>query len=495
MRRGVIGVIVCVLLLFGCAEAEDPVYIPPGMEEEYNKLKEEMGESFYYPEILDDKSNPIVMNVNGEIPNLKLICRTPERGFIKYVEPTYEIDKSKPGDYLLNYYCETKKGYTTELVKTLKIMDRQVKLNNIQERNQPNAKIGDLFGYSVAMNDDYVMADMSGFNDNDERIFEVHLYKKSDPSYSRVIVPSDFQKGEVFGSSISSDGDFIVIGSTVIDGNTLKEAVYIYKISDESYERKVIPSSIDGVVMVSNPKFVRTSVDVRGDYFVFGGGFNDDKSGAVYLYKFSDENFERRIINPSPKHYDNFGSSVALSDEHLVVGAAGDDEKYESRGSVYVYSIEDELYERRIVASNGEDLDNFGHSVDIEGNDIVVGTNKHFGEQVYIYRIDDELYERIIIPSDFGLNSGFGLDVQIYEDKLVVGAPFAEELSVRPGAVYIYSLTDTDFEKKIPAAEEVSGSYFGYSIAYDGKELVTTQSMSFLKEWEQKNILYIIEIN
>ncbi|KAK3239466.1 hypothetical protein CYMTET_50605 [Cymbomonas tetramitiformis] len=72
---------------------------------------------------------------------------------------------------------------------------------------------------------------------------------------------------------------------------------------------------------------------------------------------------------------DYFGSSVALSNTHLVVGAAHDDDQGSSAGSVYVYSVSDSgvTFVQKVTASDGSSGDKFGDSIGLSGTHLVVG--------------------------------------------------------------------------------------------------------------------------
>ena len=65
----------------------------------------------------------------------------------------------------------------------------------------------------------------------------VYIYKISDPTYERKITPSDGEVSDVFGNSVSISGDIIVVGSPYDDDNGSNSgSVYIYDISKESNE-------------------------------------------------------------------------------------------------------------------------------------------------------------------------------------------------------------------------------------------------------------------
>jgi hypothetical protein len=77
---------------------------------------------------------------------------------------------------------------------------------------------------------------------------------------------------------------------------------------------------------------------------------------------------------------DQFGTSVAISGDNLVVGDSGDDVGTNTnQGSAYVFIRNGTTWiqQQQLTASDGETGDRFGQSVAISGDTVVVGANGH----------------------------------------------------------------------------------------------------------------------
>jgi len=98
---------------------------------------------------------------------------------------------------------------------------------------------------------------------------------------------------------------------------------------------------------------------------------NGSNSGSAYIYDING-NYQTKITAPDGAAVDQFGFSVAISDTAIVVGADGDDDKGSFSGSVYIYDINGN-YQTKITAPDGVAADNFGTSVAISDTAIVVG--------------------------------------------------------------------------------------------------------------------------
>jgi meiotically up-regulated gene 157 (Mug157) protein len=196
---------------------------------------------------------------------------------------------------------------------------------------------------------------------------------------------------------------------------------------------------------------------------IVGAPYDDDYRGAVYVYN-TDGTGELKITASDRAQYDRFGSSVAVTDTKVVVGAPYNDDPNNS-GSVYVYNL-DGTGEVKITASDGATSDNFGSSVAMSDTHIVVGVSLAdiVGSSsgcVYVYNTDGT-GEVKITPSDAADNERFGNSVAIQGDKIIVGTP-----QTGSGAVYVYN-TDGSGEQKISApagAVGIGGISFGRSVA------------------------------
>jgi len=87
------------------------------------------------------------------------------------------------------------------------------------------------------------------------------------------------------------------------------------------------------------------SVSISGKYAIVGAYLDADngvESGSAYIFKYNDTSWiEQTKINANDGvKEDNFGYSVSISDEYVVVGAIGDDDKGPFTGSAYVYNIQ-----------------------------------------------------------------------------------------------------------------------------------------------------------
>ena len=179
----------------------------------------------------------------------------------------------------------------------------------------------------------------------------------------------------------------------------------------------------------------------------------DDRvvSSAVYVYEPNKEGAWEIAGKLPPAGSPvpvGFGSSVAVSENTVVVGAslaASSDDGIEEVGAAYVYEKDfiTGKWVQTATLSSGSTAPHqrFGVSIDIEGDTMVVGSGG--GAKVYVFRrnIEGEWRRAYSISSPAGTNS-FGSRVSMSIDSVVIADPDYWE-NDRQGRFLLYHLGDS----------------------------------------------------
>ncbi|MHC4272933.1 MAG: FG-GAP repeat protein, partial [Planctomycetota bacterium] len=138
------------------------------------------------------------------------------------------------------------------------------------------------------------------------------------------------------------------------------------------------------------------SVAVSGDVVVVGANRNDDNgadSGSAYVYRWNSSSWVETKLLPSDGAADDyFGHSVAVSGDVAVVGAHQNDDAGADSGSAYVFRWNGASWlETKLTASDGAAGDEFGFAVAVSGDVVVVGArgdddNGDYSGSAYVYR-------------------------------------------------------------------------------------------------------------
>ena len=205
---------------------------------------------------------------------------------------------------------------------------------------------------------------------------------------------------------------------------------------------------------------------------VVGALFQDSYKGAAFIFD-ADGTNPIKVTASDAAGFDEYSISVAIGNSKVVVGATADDDGASGSGSAYVYNL-DGTGEVKITASDAAANDLFGSSVAIGNSKVAVGARKEDAGgsdagAVYVYNLDGT-GEVKITASDAAANDEFGSAVAIANNKVYVGSPRGE-LSSGTGSVYIYNL-DGSGESKITASDGINYAKFGSSLATGHDKLV-----------------------
>ena len=257
-------------------------------------------------------------------------------------------------------------------------------------------------------------------------------------------------------------------------------------------------SKLDGV---GGDKF-GYAVAVDGDTAVIGAYQDNGKgadSGAVYVFSRVEGVWTQaaKLTAFDGEAYDNFGISVAVDGDTVVVGAPGNDGDGADSGSVYVFvkptgGWATSTETAKLTASDGAALDYFGYSVAVDGDTVLVGAYQDDDEEndsedsgsAYIFTkpnssggwADWNPMENTetakLIASDGADDDWFGVSVALDGNTAVIGASGDDDKGIDSGSVYVFvkpsgAWADGNETDKLTASDGEAQDNFGYSVAVD----------------------------
>ena len=121
------------------------------------------------------------------------------------------------------------------------------------------------------------------------------------------------------------------------------------------------------------------SVSLNGDYALIGSPWdygNLPHSGSAYVFKRDGSNWiqEDKLTALDGFIGDDFGCSVYLDGDYAIIGAPRDDDNGENSGSAYIFKNNGTSWieEQKLTASDGAESDLFGYYVSISGNYAII---------------------------------------------------------------------------------------------------------------------------
>ncbi|MFH2049754.1 MAG: FG-GAP repeat protein [bacterium] len=156
-----------------------------------------------------------------------------------------------------------------------------------------------------------------------------------------------------------------------------------------------------------------------------------------------------------------FGNSVSISGDTILVGAEGDDELGLDAGAAYIFRWNGTSWieEQKLLPSDGEPNDRFGSSVAIYENLALVGAhleddNGLDSGAAYIFRWNGNnwIEEQKLLPSDGVSHENFGKSVAINGETILIGSPsglFTNSIgrSFSVGSAYIFRKNSNVWEE------------------------------------------------
>jgi hypothetical protein len=299
------------------------------------------------------------------------------------------------------------------------------------------------------------------------------------------IQASDLQAGDNFGYSVAISGDTAVVGAQLEDtSGTSAGAAYIFTRSGTTWtqQQKIQSSDIQ-----ADDRF-GFAVSIDGDTAVVSARTEDTgglDAGAAYIFTRSGTTWtqQAKIIASDAQAGDTFGHSVGISGDTVVVGAQGEDTGGSNAGAAYIFTRSGTTWtqQQKIQASDLQASDNFGYSVAISGDTAVVGaayedTGAADAGAAYIFTRSGTTWtqQQKIQASDPEANDRFGFAVSIDGDTVVVGANLEDTGGSNAGAAYVFTRSGTTWtqQQKIQASDIQAGDLFGASVSISGDTVV-----------------------
>lgn len=202
------------------------------------------------------------------------------------------------------------------------------------------------------------------------------------------------------------------------------------------------------------------------------------------------ESVKLTASNRSPSA--RFGDSVALDGDTLVVGASRAPVRgWRDPGAVYVFVAPPEGWGSAtdvviLTASDSTNFNEFGTSVSISGDTIVVGARFHDTNgktaqgAAYVFVKPTNGWSSMtetakLTASDGAANDQFGISVAIDGDTIAIGAPVANNGGAGAGAVYVFERPANGWVDATETAELTglgAGGQLGTSVAIDDDTIV-----------------------
>jgi len=217
-------------------------------------------------------------------------------------------------------------------------------------------------------------------------------------------------------------------------------------------------------------------------------GYYQYDTGRLFIYDRATDT-ETIFENPGADlGSDLFGSAVAVSGSYIIIGARYDSSVAYRAGIVYIYEKNpggDWAFSQSITAPDGRSNDNFGISVALDGNTIVVGATgagPNASGAAYVYRKKNGTYEYFatLVPENGGGSDYFARSVATStipgktESLIAVGSPFTDRTTSNVGSVYFYESLGDEVRLRTEISGTIYSQQFGYTVALEESRIAVS---------------------
>jgi len=242
-----------------------------------------------------------------------------------------------------------------------------------QKLTPSDSEDNDFFGKSVSIDGEYAIVGAPGKSSNQGFSY---IFKRSGTSWSQMTKVGAAGSNKL-GWSVSISMPCVIMGAYGTNSNT--GAAHIYELQGSSWYGKGALTASDG--MISD--LFGISVTINGDYVICGSPGHDltyGGEGAAYIFEkpgtgWTTMTETQKIIASDNEGGDGFGQSVSIDGDRIIVAAPSEDGAGNARGAAYIFNRDSSSWSEiaKLIASDAENDDYFGWGVSINSISAIVG--------------------------------------------------------------------------------------------------------------------------
>ncbi len=339
---------------------------------------------------------------------------------------------------------------------------------------------GDLFGQFVSLSADTMVVGAQTDDDNGSDSGSAYVFVNSSAAWTQQakLVSSDIGAGDNFGGSAAISGETIAMGARLNDdAGTDSGSAYVFVRSGNAWSQQAKLTSADAA---GGDQFGE-SVAIDGDTVVVGARFDDDNggdSGSAYVFVRSGATWaqQAKLTAGDGQAGDNFGWSVAVKGDTVVVGARADDDNGTDSGSAYVFVRSGTTWtqQAKLSASDGAAGDEFAYSVTVSGDTAVIGAildddagTSSGSAYVFVRSGGTWTQQQKLTSSDAAAGDTFGASLAIRNNTAVIGALNDDHAATSDGSAYVFVRTGGTWtqQAKLAAADPSAEHRFGGAVS------------------------------
>ena len=189
----------------------------------------------------------------------------------------------------------------------------------------------------------------------------------------------------------------------------------------------------------------------------------------------------RTIDNPAPEPSDSFGSSVAVADSKILIGAGKDNASGPNVGRAYLYDATTGALLQTFDDPTPTTVDGFGSATAISGNRVLIGasrddTNNDDNGQVHLFdATTGSLIRTFNNPDGPAQYNYFGREVHLSGDRVLISSGH-EINGAQIGRVHMFDAATGAYIRAFDDPTRTAHDGFGQEISISGDRILMSAS-------------------
>lgn len=333
----------------------------------------------------------------------------------------------------------------------------------------------DYFGESIAMGNGVVAIGARGDDDNGSFSGSVYLFDSTTGTQLSKLRPNDGVAGDAFGGSLAIHGGLVAIGASGDDDSGINSgSAYLFDTATGVQLAKFLPN--DGTANLS----FGSSIAINNGMVAVGAVgdvTNGLSSGSAYIFDAITGTQLSKLVPSDGSFGDIFGRSIALGNGVVAVGADGNDDNGQNSGSAYLFDAATGVELAKILPNDGAEEGGFGSSIAIGTGVVAVAANGDDAtfnntSSAYLFDLSTGFQLGQFLPRDWAAWDFFGDSIAFDSGMVAIGASQDDDNGRNSGSAFLFDATTGGQLFKLLPGDGASGDEFGSSIAIDNGVVV-----------------------
>lgn len=313
----------------------------------------------------------------------------------------------------------------------------------------------------------------------------VYAYERVDGVWTETqrFRPSSATSLGAFGNAMDMEGDRALIGA-YRDGTGAPRggAAYVFELQGGQWVETAVLVPSD----VARDDEAGSSVSLDGDRAVVASHHHDagsSNTGAAYVFEYAAGAWAEtaKLTASDAAEGDLFGTRVALSGDHILVNAFGDDQPQDATGAIYAFQLNGTEWnqEQKITDDLAGPFDSFGYDLALDGSRALIGgTGERNGTpasgfvNAYEFVGGTWTETQTVLPASIPAGASVGQGIALDGDHALIGA---RGVPYQQGTVYVFTLDNgawTEGDRFTTSEGGLRHSIGGAVALSDGRALV-----------------------